>query len=369
MIQNYQKILSDHVLQREEFNEATGRTSLASKKVGVVMKTSAFAQKSMILNQEYTPQGRWYPELAIDITGKRTVFKNRPFSIQGQTYYLELKGYGRDGQEIWFGEHPSKDVLFGMYLDQARREFDLIEELLPLNIPMTLPIAVIHISRQEYLRSGWMNLQQRISLAYLEEETSKGITVSSMEELRKIEAVAKRKAARYLLGLKRAFPDLEEGLRYLYTEVWKQDFSQVEALKALNSHKEIGYIIRASQCPLRLGDPRIVEATPENRMIARKMGKTFRTLLENGYLHHCPSTGNWTRAGELTDFSDVFNLRSEQKQLDDHIAEVGKRNLTHFIQYLIGPEHSGVLSPDFVEGLIGRRTSLENAVRATIRLM
>jgi hypothetical protein len=112
-----------------------------------------------------------------------------------------------------------------------------------------------------------------------------------------------------------------------------------------------------------VGDPHDKEMdVPEFHEVAKQMGRTFRILLENKILHHCPGTGNWTIAGELTDFADTFDLETQQQELTEHMKLLNKDDLSEFIKYLIGPQHTGVLCESFIKGLYGTKLTIDQAV-------
>jgi len=368
-MKKYEDFINELVKESEKFNEMRGESNWVTKKRGKIIRKSTFAPKNFEVGKEYTPTGKFYPLIPSDAFGKRTVFRKEPTIINSEKYYLELKGYGRNGRELYFQEHGSGDVFFGMYLDLAVQEFERMDFATKLNLPVVLPIAVTQLPREEYLRKGLVGFRQSldaiISLRLVDVERLENF-IGEINN-REPKVVANR-LVNYIL---KNYPDkLEEGIELVLSQLdsGNSDFRIKDKAKALLSKREVGYLLRASKCPIRIGDPSDKEIdTPEHREIAKKMGYAFKVLLENDYLHHCPGTGNWTIAGELTDFADTYDLRTERDKLEEHMKKVGKKDIREFLKYLIGPEHTGVLCSDFIEGMYGEKMILENAVEKTLK--
>lgn len=370
---NYHPLILDHVHQREEFNQLTNRTGWITPKRGTVVRRSRDAPPFLQRGRTYTPRGKWYTPLAEDVFGKRTVFRKEPVTLYDSCYYLELKGYGRDGREIYLEQHPDGDVAFGMYLDSALREFAMLQVARSLHLHVPVPLAVVHIPRKEYMQTGLKSLADRLGRLFEQASlTGSHASLESLDDLVHLEQVSRWKAQRILRNIRNAYQgNLEEGIEYLVTDLCGGDNTrakQLPILSALRTKKDVGYLVRASRCPLRVGDPCDTSLDiPSYRANARSVGSTFRVLLEHGYLHHCPSTGNWTRAGELTDFGDVFNLATDQRAMGSQMQRVKKRTLRAYVHYLIGPTHTGVLCPYFIEGMFGERLTLAQAVTRILR--
>jgi hypothetical protein len=365
----FKNLINKLVEESEEFNKLRSKSSWVTKKRGKIICKSDFAQENFKVGSEYTPTGKFYPLVPSDIFGKRTVFKKEPIIINSEKYYLELKGYGRNGKELYFQEHESGDVFYGMYLDLALQEFERMEFATKLNLPVVLPIAVIQIPREVYLKKGLVGFRQSIasviSLGFINEEKLENLIGKFNRE---DPEVVTSKLISHIL---RTYPDKpEEGIEFVLSQLDSEnsDFGVKNKAKVLLSKREVGYLIRASKCPIRVGDPTSKKiATPYYREIAKKMGYTFRVLLENGYLHYCPGTGNWTVAGELTDFADTFNLRTEESKLKERMEKVQKTDIREFLKYLIGPEHTGILCSDFILGMYREKLTLKDAVERTLK--
>jgi hypothetical protein len=153
---DYKSQVEDLINKTELCRKVRKEAEFVTEKKGRVVRRSDFASE---INGEYTASGKFYPLAPDDFLGKRTVFKKDPIKIKSELYYLELKGYGRDGRELYFQEHISGDVFFGMYLDLAIQEYERATIAMNLNLPVTLPLAVIKIPRDEYLRTGVIGFQ------------------------------------------------------------------------------------------------------------------------------------------------------------------------------------------------------------------
>lgn len=366
---DYKNLIRKLVEESEELNELRGRTDWVTKKRGIIIRKSDFAPEAFEVGKVYTASGKFYPLLPRNIFGKRTAFRKKSAIINSEEYFLELKGYGQNGKELYLQEHQSGDVFFGMYLDLAIKEFERMEIATKLHLPVVLPIAVIQIPREEYLKKGLagfnLSLAGGISLGSVDEERLKDLIGTGFEE--EPEAIA-NKVVKYVF---KNYPDkLEKGMEFVLSHFDPEglNFGVKHMADAFLSKREIGYIIRATKCPIRVGDPSDKDiGLRENREIAKVMGYTFRVLLENGYLHHCPGTGNWTLAGELTDLVDTFDLRTERDEMEEHMKRVNKTDLREFLKYLIGPEHNGVLHPYFIEGMYGEKVTLETAAERALK--
>jgi hypothetical protein len=130
-----------------------------------------------------------------------------------------------------------------------------------------------------------------------------------------------------------------------------------------------GVVGRAVVSPFRLGDPsENYELNEENTQIARQCGHTFYQLINLGFLHLSPGTGNWTEAGELTDMADCYNLKKD-RNLSSIISLREKNWGQDFWESLIGPYHTANLSEFFIEGMVGERISLQEAAQEIKRVI
>ena len=118
-----------------------------------------------------------------------------------------------------------------------------------------------------------------------------------------------------------------------------------------------------------MGDPADkYELTEENIGIARQCGSTFLQLIDLGYLHLSPGTGNWTQAGELTDMADCYDLRKD-KNLHRIVFQREHNWNQDFWESLIGPFHTSNLSPFFIEGVFGQEMPLRDAAEELKRVV
>ena len=365
LMNNYKAWIDELVTKSEELDKIRGENNWVTTKRGKIVRKSDFAPEDFQVGKKYIARGKFYSNESLN--GRRTIFRKEPIVINSEKYYLELKGYGRDGKELFFQEYVDGDVYYGMCLDLAIKDFERAKIATKLNLPAVLPLAVIEIPRNEYLRKGLVGFRESVSSAFRSIDIGKLEILVGEVNVRNPEAIADA-LVDYIL--RKYSGNLERGIELVLPQLDTGDtqFSLKDTAKALLSKREVGYVARASKCPIRVGqqsDESI--GTPENREIAKKMGYAFRTLLENGYLHHCPGTGNWTAAGELTDFADTFDLRTERYKLGEHMKKVGKADAREFLKYLIGPNHTGVLCPDFIEGMHGEKMSLDDAVERVLK--
>ena len=362
--------------RQDDLNGWRQKTGWVTEKKGKVLRRSEFAPDW--LNGDFTLRGKVYFAIADTILPLRTFFLKKPVTINNEVFYLEVKGYGFTGREMHFQEHVSGDVFYGMYLEKALQEFERIKFARELGVLTPLPMAVVEIYRDEYIKKGMLGFQRCLEA---------GLHISLRNKVDKIEQIIgeitefspKTIAKRLIDFVERNYPeDIVEGIRFLVAELRtspKWGYGISDATEVLLSGKPVGYLIRAARCPIRIGDPSDKDIdTPEFREVARITGRAFKILLENRIVHHCPGTGNWTMAGELTDFADTFHIDKEAQELERHIDglkredRIKKADPGSFIRYLIGPEHTGLLCPYFLEGLFGEPMTLEEAARRLLRI-
>ena len=135
------------VKEEDELNEIRQKTGWVTEKKGKVVRRSEFAPEWII--GDFVIRGKIYSALAQMILPLRTLFLKKSLKINGTPFYLEIKGYGFEGRELYFQEHVSGDVYYGMYLEKALMEFKRIELAMSLGILTPLPIAVVEIPRSE----------------------------------------------------------------------------------------------------------------------------------------------------------------------------------------------------------------------------
>nr|MBI4157048.1 hypothetical protein [Candidatus Woesearchaeota archaeon] len=246
--------------------------------------------------------------------------------------FIEVKGYGQDGQDMCLWLHSSNDILFGTFFKKAEREYLILEKAFNSGLNTPMPLLLGRIYKEEWLKSG-LKVASSIILSRSDSENN--------------------------LENRFSMSNLDLLEEYLKAEL-DLPISK-NPLGAFKQDDDAGFIIRAPLSPFRLGDPedkyklneRIIE-------IAKTAGKTFYKLIELGYLHLCPSTGNITTAGELTDLADCYDLK-EENNLEEVIEDRENNIKIDFWQDLIGPRHLSNLSPLFIEGMFGSKLSLVDA--------
>ena len=336
-------------------------------KKGTLIKVNPQFSDYLTEGKEFFLRGNFHSPTPRDHVERRTMFYETPIRINGRDYFVEVKGYGRDGEEIWFMEKDSGDVYFGMYLDQTQLEFERLQMARNLGLKVPFPVAVVHIPRQEYLEQGLEEFSEIVN-KNLRDWDFKDDDFSANGFSPTDYFVSAEQIYNYL---KNSEKGTEQGIKDLLS-LFESRFGATPewTSAAIQSGKEIGYLIRAVRCPYRVGGPSDKNLkTPRNISVAREVGKTFRVLLENRILHHCPSVGNFTLEGELTDLQDTFDLDSERERLRAHMESVGRSSPNDFVKYLIGPEHTGNLHPYFIEGMYGKRLDLGEAVGKTLELI
>lgn len=375
MNQSYESLMKRLAKEVEEEIAWSGNrhTAWITPKRGVVVQRSEWAPSWV--EGPIKIRGKWYPLLANAILPPRPVSQAQATAINGEPRYLDLKGYGLRGQTMFFNEHESGDIFYGMYLENARIEFERLLVAARAGLPVPLPIAVVEIPREEYLRQGLKGFEEvvatRLYWSLREDMPDWLVNIAGKRALEQDRQNGPYKAtARRLVSWIRQHPEgIERGVEIAMSNLNNRKkprdsmFNNAHrSADALLNKRAVGYLIRASKCPIRVGDPSDPAIdTPENRKVAVVMGKAFQKLLEIGLLHHCPGTGNWTKAGELTDLQDTFDLAKEQNALALHVQMVKKNDMRQFVRYLLGPEHTGVLCRFFLEGVCAKPASLEEA--------
>ncbi|MBI1984593.1 MAG: hypothetical protein HYS60_00580 [Candidatus Wildermuthbacteria bacterium] len=380
MAQDYGLLIKRLKTAVDEENAWSKETVWVTPKLGLVIRRNEWTP-SWIENV-IKVRGKWYPILADVFSPPRLVFRTQSILINGESRWLELKGYGLRGQTMFFQQHASGDVFYGMYLEHALNEYERLLAAARAGFQVPLPIAVVEIPREEYLRRGLKGFEEVVKarlylcqgnitdwLVDIAGKHARGLNQSS--NIHKV-------LAHQLVNWIRRHPEgVERGIEIAIDKLSNPRKSRdsffnnvARSADALLGKKPVGYVIRASKCPMRVGDPTDPTIdTPENREVAVAAGRTFRQLLQMGFLHHCPGTGNWTKAGELTDFQDTFDLTAEKDALTFHMQKVKKEDMAQFVRYLLGPEHTGILCKFFLEGVCGKPASLKKATDEVLCLI
>jgi hypothetical protein len=326
-----------HIKGAFEFTERIPReTNLYTivPKRFTVMKVSELGEKYLSFRpgEERTLQGRLVTER---FPGAGRVFF-LPHSVQPNldpetSEFIEIKGYGQDGREMCLWLHCDGDILFGMFYKNARKEFNILEKAFSSGLKVPIPLFIGKIPRREWLSSG-LRVVNKLSRDNKQWDLEK-LAMMDLDELR--EEVTKQ--------MNKGFHDRED------------------VLSAFAQPYNAGVMGRAVLSPLRLGDPtKRYDLTEENKTIARQCGNTFFELIDLGFLHLSPGTGNWTEAGEFTDMADCYDLKKD-KNLDKVISSREEETQQEFWRSLIGLYHTSNLSPFFVEGMLGESVSLTEA--------
>ena len=322
-----------HIRERLDFIERVG----ASERYTIVPKK--------FVVKEVSQDGRGYLPFK---EGEKRVFDGRlitnrqglagrvfflPYSVRdydGTERFIEIKGYGADGREMCLWTHCDRDILFGMFYKNAKKEYDILKKAREARLAVPVPLFVGQILREEWLRSG-LRVADDLSGVY---------GAWDIERFSKDQRKLRREITRRMRNKRHNILDL---------------------LSAFSQPDEAGVLGRAVISPLRMGDPSDkYELTEENTGIARQCGENFFRLIGLGFLHTCPGTGNWTEAGELTDMADCYDLQNDA-HLEGMISSKEHETGMDFWESLVDPYHTANLSPFFIEGMFGERISIREA--------
>lgn len=285
-------------------------------------------------NQEYTFSGIRATD-RFGVLGRSFFFPQavQPLEDSQSRRYVEVKGYGADGKEICTWPHCEGDILFGMFYHNAKKEYDILTAAAENGLRVPLPLLLGKISKETW----WNSALAVIDKIKDDEEFS-------IEEIRNYENFS--------------MEELEEKLKKAlgYWPVAK------DPIGSFKQPYLPGIVLRAARSPIRLGDPSDIYTENErNIWIARTCGKTFWDLLDIGYFHDTPGTGNFTTEAELTDMADCHDLRNVD--LGRLIANREKLTGLEFWEDILSSRYTGNLSPFFIEGMLGRQASVTGAAR------
>ncbi|HIH11730.1 TPA: hypothetical protein HA241_06065 [Candidatus Woesearchaeota archaeon] len=304
--------------------------------------------------KEYTLEGILITQRMVGLG--RVFFMPEPLEYQRQDRFQEIKGYGSDGSEIRLWLHCSGDIHGGTFLDNAHAEYQRLQLAREAGLLVPLPLMVGKIHRDVWFETG-IKVAAKV---FKDPELSARFKFTGWRE-----------AEAYL-------KEIASSLDCFVGPSLKED-----PLGAFKQEREAGFLIRAPLSPFRLGDPsEMYELNSRNISLARQCGKTFYSLIDLGYLSHCPGTGNWTTAGEFTDLMDCHDLKKDsafkiktfikkaekeaikirESKADPDYEKWTKEIRGDYWLDLIGPYHAGNLSPYFIEGMLGESASLEDAV-------
>lgn len=348
-----------------------GENSLIPKRARVVDFDDELNTFGLQIGQEFTLSGEGFLPVNV-ILGRRTVFLERPVNIDGTTYYLEVKGYGRNGRELYPDTHVEGDLYFGMYLDSAKKEFHLPKLLRAHGIRNTQrPIALLQFDTEDFIKYSSLGLAQLIS-ARLQLGPHQGRVRKALHQLHpeykrmtdefywdKRDELGQEVAGEIL----RAFQS--GGIEAV--KKWARRFNLLNEVNGITEEQAFGYVIRAVKSPLRVGDLHdkgIV--TEENKQIARQIGQTVRKMLELGLWHTSPNPGNWTTEGELVDFEDVVEYPKEISSIEKDMRFRKITTLEDYVRFTLGRGTIGYLTQEFQEGFMGSRTTTQEVVKAAL---
>lgn len=348
-----------------------GGNSLIPKRARVVSFDDELNAFGFQIGQDFTLSGEGFLPVNV-ILGRRTVFLEKPININGTTYYLEVKGYGRNGRELYPDTHVEGDLYFGMYLDSAKKEFCLPKLLRAHGIEnIQRPIALLQFDAGDFIRYSSLGLAQLIS-ARLQLGPHQGRIRKALHQLHpeykrmgndfywdKRDKLGQEVADEFL----RVFQS--GGIEAL--KEWARRFNLLNEVNGITEEQEFGYVIRAVKSPLRVGDLHdkgIV--TEENKQIARQIGQVVRKMLELGFWHTSPNPGNWTTEGELVDFEDVVEYPREIHLIEKDMLFRKTTTLGGYVRFTFGERTIGYLTREFQEGFMGSRTTTREVVKTAL---
>jgi|GEM_PF-3300812 len=373
--------IEEVIAKAKEYNQITRKNSQVMPKIGTIRKTGNYPIKNFNfkVGDTFTYKGKAYSPIP-ECLARRTVFIEKPVIINGEKYYLELKGYGANGKHIFPREHEEHDIFYGMYYKNAEKEFDLLQVAYKIGTNSPLAVALVEANQDDLVKQLFLGLKELLE-AYLK---FKSIDYTIWKEFLKkngykgnIEpgdtyepkdsqlnkAIKVLNEIYYLGG-----PDkLHKVLNHL---VSKDPTAKWRPVNFVRFDAKAGYVVRACKSPLRVGDPNDKNLPKEKyAAIGRNIGCDFRLLLEHGYLHSSPNIGNWTLASELTDFEDVINLHDGQSELLEVMNNFSTKTLEKYVEFILGFPHCGILSEFFCEGIMGGETTFKKACDGVLSIL
>jgi len=372
-------------VQKEVFEQRThyrfGRTELIPKKAQVVETDVDFSKILDLQEGDYVTIGGagFLPFNAL--LPRRTIFLERPETVGGENYYLEIKGYGANGRELYPNKHDEGDLFYGMFFDFARREYDYPKILRDKGIEnVQYPIALLKFDDLDFFSGALCGFEKLIKSRLLlwgpgpVDRVRNGVSKLFPEYEASIKELVKNRDEDFakLLGKKTALAFFEvfsrsgrEGLKQLVRKTGLED-----ELAGICDGREFGYAIRAVKSPFRVGDlhdEKIV--TEKNKKIAKKIGETVRKMLELGFWHLTPNPGNWTTEGELVDFEDVISYPSQFSEAEDDMRRRKIKTLEKYVRFCFGRGTIGYLTGEFQEGFMGEKTSTKVVIGQTLEIL
>lgn len=378
---NFSQDLVGDAIKYQRERARPGQTALQPKRAEVIGCDERF--------EEYLSPRRPWENGLVTLTGegfiaddngfgRRTVFLEDPVNVDGIPRYLEVKGYGRNGKELWPNLHPGGDLYFGTFIDSATREFDLPLKVRQAGITnVQLPVELLKYSEADFINFTMPQLAELLSNRLYDLYPQQDRIIAAARQLLPQEkrlgtAWLRSDRVRDRIGKKLAETTLatylaggKSGLRQM-----AQESGLENELAGLIDQRQAGYVIRAVRSPMRVGDlhdPRIV--TDRNKIIARQIGNTVRRMLEFGFLHTTPNPGNWTTEGELVDFEDVAWLPRDTELITQNMSHHKKVDLESYLEFIFGEGTIGYLAADFQNGFMREETTTEVVVKTSSEIL
>ncbi|MBI4016148.1 MAG: hypothetical protein HY363_00470 [Candidatus Aenigmarchaeota archaeon] len=315
--------------------------ALIPKRAIVVDTTEHGILSGFRLHAERVLVGRAYPHYYL--MPQRTVFKPEPKKFNGESFYVEIKGYGANGRHLYAMHHCEGDLFYGMYLEHARREFNLLKSVQNVG-RVHLPLALLYFSHEEFTRQAFRGLASRAfnkTFSKSKEEIPKELGRTEIETAKKLFAIYQHQGLESALNL----------LRPYCSEYNYRMFDEFSTVK-----NPAGYLIRAARCPFRITDSQKGLLKSDLEEAAYMAGQTYARMITQGILHLVPSEGNITFAGELMDMEDavtVDNLTEIRKSWQFMSQQFRDEKTDTFNAYLsltLGRHFLGAFTSAFIEG-------------------
>ena len=238
---------------------------------------------------------------------ERTVFRPEPITINGISYYAELKGYGINGKCLYPTFHSEGDLFYGMFLRTAQEEYaQLVENLNCKHVPKAG--ALLSFSSHEFIRQALRGIAElRDGRKRLFKRSIDSVyRQTKMQDAKRYITCWRNKGLDKALQLVLDDSQTDDELRGRSIRRVVEDFRKLPL--------PAGYLVRFARAPFRLGiaeDLGISET--DARDAANSAGAAYGHLITKGMLHLVPGLGNITIAGELTDFEDVALVQNVDK--------------------------------------------------------
>jgi hypothetical protein len=338
-------MISSNVIRRKVEQYVAGRDKYPSKshperflpkKAYVVNATPEGEQRGYREGTMHTERGRAYSHF--DRLVQRVVFRPEPVEINGEQFYLEVKGYGFGGRNLFPFHHCEGDLNFGMYFDNAQKEYDLLNiSAQNKDLLSHLPVALLQFPRDEFVYQCLRGIG-KLLLDYSVDtfgKTEKSIADNLLDKCQK------RGIEKVMSQVRPSF----HGLDHITNQ-----FASI--------NKPAGYLVRATRCPFRIACMERLNVPKEQcDEAAYRAGELYSFMLRQGLLHQVPGECNITLAGELMDFEDmdkVTNTREIRKCWKFMAKQFGKKEkVDSFRDYLaltLGKQFLGEFIVPFLKG-------------------